>query len=375
MSLIIEALKKLKRKDKANNENTVLPPNLKKEDNRIFLQKYKNLLILTGLVVITGIFALLGLEFLKSETKQTYLSNANNTYQKYKTLGINDNSKNNTNIQNNIKTKEVNNTLEMEKKEDLQQNKSLKTTEKEDNVKIENKQSSISNNKKLSVKPPISPNNKNINKISNQDLIKSFQSVPPPIVKKERTESELWEHIYLADSYIRNNQIEKAIKEYEFVLNNRFYDKVASNLVYLLIVNGDIEKLQQAISKYKIYEKPKIFTKTVALLLKFQKFSTAEEILNKYCQKNQKYLCLYLKGLFYEKTGHLKDALTYYEKAYKMRPNDSLIAYSYARILDIKGNYEKAVNIYKEILSLDISDNLRKIVKNRINVLKIYGIR
>lgn len=220
-------------------------------------------------------------------------------------------------------------------------------------------------------------------KTTSISLNKNNESLPQLVINTQnKKDNQLWGHIFLANGYVKNNQISNAIKEYEFVLSKKFYEKVASNLVYLLILNGNEKKLEHIINKYKLYQNQKIFIKAIIFLLKFRNFSKAQKFLKEDCVSNNKYICLYLRGLFYERTEDLDKALDFYTKAYKLRSNNDLIAYSYARILDIQKKYKQAIDIYKRILknnindsvSCGISNNIKKVVRSRLKLLEVYNI-
>ncbi len=352
MSLILETLKKL-RKENKKAEDTNLPPALldkqNTKENISFFDKNKRILILTGLLLVMGILVLAVsqyLEYLYPKGNNVISYSEHNTVRTYETK------------ETELKTKTIKNAPEDSVGE-------KKTPSNKEN----------SNNNKIAVNNKI---DKTTNKVRT-DKVKTVSKLPPPILPKHKSKQdnkvskkEIWKHINTANEYIKYGDLEKAIKEYEFVVQYKKDERIFNNLIYLYVRTDKIDNINKIIEKYKLFKNEKILIKTVAYLIKAKKFEFAEKFIERYGQYTKEYIYFYIRGLYYEGTGYLNKALKFYKMAYEKNPFNDLIAYSYGRLLDIEGKFDKALSVYKMLYKNTKNSKLKKIVKDRINKLEVW---
>ncbi|WP_200762740.1 tetratricopeptide repeat protein [Nitrosophilus alvini] len=95
----------------------------------------------------------------------------------------------------------------------------------------------------------------------------------------------------------------------------------------------------------------------------------AKKILIKYRHTTYSGFCDLLLGLISEKEKDLPKALYFYKAAYKKDISNPFFIYSYARALDMAGDLEKALKIYKKCLSS--ADN-RVVEYAQLRIQQIY---
>ena len=364
MSLILEALKKLRREKKEG--KVYLPPNInkqKEEDKYSFLKKFKKIFVLTSLLLITGILILILIQYLNLKISE----NTNVIAYNYKDpLNITKNQKVSA-----AKTKTV-----VEEKTTTVTNQNNQKIEK---IEIGNTiEKSKKNENELEKKEQIKLK---ANKLENKEYKRKITKIPPPILserkynqnkKTQMAKGEIWKHINLANEYAKYGELEKAIKEYYLIIKYKKDGKIINNLIYLLIKTNRIKDLDRLIKKYNLFKNRKVFIKTVILLLNARKFNFAMKIIKLYKHHIKEYIYLYLKGLYYEKIGDIDKAMEFYKMAYEKNPFDDFVTYSYGRLLEIKGNFGKALSIYKRLYKTTKNIKLKNIVKDRINKLETW---
>lgn len=78
-----------------------------------------------------------------------------------------------------------------------------------------------------------------------------------------------------------------------------------------------------------------------------------------------------LCGYFFERQKNSDKASSFYTMAYNANPSDPYILYAYARNTDLKGDREKAIYLYTQILSLSGDfESIRTIAQSRIRFLR-----
>ena len=362
MSLILETLKKLRREKKEDKE--YLPPNLKKqgkENRHSFSKNNKKIFVLTGLLLITGILILTLIQYLNLKLSE----NTNMIAYNYKNpLNITGDQKvSKTELKPMIKEKAT--TVRSQNNQKMEKNETGSKIEKLNKKELEKKE-------QVNLKK---------SKLANKVQKNKITELPPPALsgmehkrnkEKQMSKGEIWRHINLANEYVKSGELEKAIKEYYLVIKYKKDEKIINNLIYLLIKTNKIKDLDKLIKKYNLFKNRKVFIKTVILLLNARKFNFAMKIIKLYGHHIEKYIYLYLKGLYYEKIGNIDKAIEFYKMAYEKNPLDDLIAYSYGRLLDIKGNFDKALSIYKRLYKNTKNIKLKNIVEDRINKLEAW---
>ena len=138
------------------------------------------------------------------------------------------------------------------------------------------------------------------------------------------------------------------------------------NIIILQIYTGD--KKNALLNLRKISD-PRHLSQILIFLIERGEIKLVANFLKSRSEDKSGYIS-YTKGILEEKLGNTEKALLYYKKAFDQNPYDPYIAYAYARMLEIKGLNEKALQVYRYINSISFSDNnLRKIVNDRIKLL------
>ena len=188
---------------------------------------------------------------------------------------------------------------------------------------------------------------------------------PPKTTKTEKSELELKEEVAgnvqkLFESYIR--KAEKSLQESDYEKALKYYD-----LVLELIKNGKIEKDEKVFKKYllkkiKLLENLKQWELAAIELDKFMKMIKPQE--KKYLLEGYKSLCL--QKFVIRQFEKSKDACLKVRKiAEEIGDN-----YEYMKALGNLGNiypklkeYDKAINIYKELIDLAKKENDENILR------------
>jgi tetratricopeptide (TPR) repeat protein len=167
----------------------------------------------------------------------------------------------------------------------------------------------------------------------------------------------------LADYYFEKGDFIEALNLYKKAYSIKKDSYVLEKILSIYIYTGQPQK----VSKFNkdIKENP-ILAKSIAIkLLKTKNLNIAEKfikdnILN-IADKNL------LMGMLYELKRDIDTALTFYEQAFIFNKKP-VYAYSYGRVLEIKGFYRKAIEVYKRAKYDD--SKFYKLIKERIKFLE-----
>ncbi len=186
----------------------------------------------------------------------------------------------------------------------------------------------------------------------------------PTTPKPEPNTQTFLSYIALAEYYVDKGDLENAIKYYANAVRLKKDPEVIKNLLVLYIQIGQLNKLERFyyyIKRYRNISDAVIFSLAKAGYI--QQIKKIADIIPKPYLKNFYY------GVYYEKLADLDTTLKYYQKAYSLNQSDIYIGYSYARILEAKLLYRKALRIYQSLPKVQNS-SLYPIIKGRVKLLK-----
>ncbi len=376
MSLIVETLKKLRKRENKPNENNieVLPPGIgaEKKEEKFKISRKVVLFSLLGISFV-GAFVMLGFAYYINSMygKITIVSNSSNITKLSKAQLTN----------NNYPEKTANN-KEIPKPEEISQNTNKEQYDtqehnvaKNETTSIEEKiekhpqklQEKITNNQ-LKEPPSIEITKKEAfhklerNKELNVEKKEVGVNIRQPTNNTHKIEN-INKLILLADYYLDKGELLEAQKLYEKAFKLKKDNYVLEKLAFIYIQTGQIEKLNKLSEFIKNNQNlsKKISIKLIKLgYLDFAKNFIRINILN-IADRNL------LIGMLYEKSGNIDNALIAYEEAFKFN-KQPIYAYSYGRILEIKGEYKKALEVYKK--AKNNNDKFYKIIKERIKFLE-----
>lgn len=80
----------------------------------------------------------------------------------------------------------------------------------------------------------------------------------------------------------------------------------------------------------------------------------------------------YAEGYYYDTSRNYDKAMAAFNRARGLNPGEAVYAYSYARALDAAGKYEEAIKVYKSALSLNPDQRTMEYARTRIQTLTEY---
>jgi tetratricopeptide (TPR) repeat protein len=340
MSLIINTLNKVKK----GNEKKYIPPHLVIEKEKTFFKKFRFYFLLSLFFISVGIsfyFLFSAQAKIKKSTNSVLIEKSLKEESKEQPIDL----------------EEYGLVLEEPKiiKED-------KIKEKQKVKKIVKKQSEI--------KQPIVRNvEKKQNPIAEKKPEKSFAS-NFEIITPEKREKIFNKYLLIADKYYLDGKNEKAIEYYEKALYLKNDPSVLNILLNLYIQEGKIKQVVKTLtnSKLSIQNEDATSALIIEMIDKGYK-KEANQILSKIVVQDKNGYLLYSKGYLEEKEGNIKNALYFYQKAYKKNKIDPFISYSYGRLEERNKNYQKALQIYKNIIEKNPEHRLSKKLKEKLKNL------
>ncbi len=206
---------------------------------------------------------------------------------------------------------------------------------------------------------------------------KNFQDAENYLLKAlQLDENSYFLNYKLATFYLHFGKIDKAVHFCEkALLIKPDYEKAHELLASIYAATNNIKG---AINEYKTLLKYKpenpIFLLNYGLfLLKADEFEDAKSAFKKIIKsKNPKYKIMgfYYLGKVYAKISLYNDAIKYFQKAIKLKPDFTRAYYDIALVYELKGNDKKAYKYYLKILKIDPENILarekvvRYLVKN-----------
>ena len=204
---------------------------------------------------------------------------------------------------------------------------------------------------------------------------KQLEKKPEPEIKqtqpKKKEEKKPSSYLYstyisLGNKYLERKDYQKSLYYYKKAYKINPSQKLLKNIIILQIYTG---KKDTALTQLRKIKNPQHISQILTFLIQNGEIDFVRDFLDKEKEDSSGYLS-YTRGILEEKSGNTEKAFIYYRKAFEKNPYDPYIAYAYARILEIKGLPEKAVQVYKHINKISFSDNnLRKIIQERIKLL------
>jgi len=358
MSLIVEALKKLKNKKSLNKEQSLetLPPGIETEEKtqkHSFSRKFI-LIILLGITTL-GALAVLGLAYF-----------INNYYSKLPVV----------NKQNKQEPKQIvkkQNIKPIEDKKTQNVEKKLKEPNEKIQVAKQKPSENTQNVKKQNIKPIKDKKTQDVEeklkeppviKISNTKEVNSIKKPKTNPVQQQQAKSENFNKlVLLADYYLDKGNLIEALNLYEKAFSLKKDNYVLEKLMYIYIQTGQTNKIDKFINYIKQNQN---LVKNIAIkliktgYLEFANDFIRNNILN-IADKNL------LMGTVYETKGDINKALTFYKKAFVFNKKP-IYVYAYGRVLEIKGNYKEALKIYK--MAKKNNDEFYKLIQERIKFLE-----
>ena len=330
MSLIINTLNKVK-----NEENKkYVPPHLVIERKN---QKFKSIRIFSLLGILLILVAVSLYFFIFSEKKQNY-----SVKSVVKT-------ENNKNLQDYGLILEENKPIVKEEKLSKPKLTRAKETKKINN--LPKKKNNVKKDKKTTI----------------ETNLKKTKATNFEIITPEKREYIFNKYLLTADKYYLKGQNKKAIEFYEKALYLKSDISVLNVLLHLYIQEGKVNQVVKVLKSLKISsENEDMVSGLIIEMIDSGYKKEANQILSELINKDKTGYLLYSKGYLEEKNNNLKEALSFYQKAYEKNKKDPFISYSYGKLEEKNKNYEKALKIYKDIIEKNPNHRLSKKLEKKL---------
>ncbi len=205
----------------------------------------------------------------------------------------------------------------------------------------------------------------------------SIEKLPIPEITNKNTEKhspfennlefEFNSFVSIAESYLKEKDIQNSIQWYEKAYRLKKDEYVLNQLLNLYLQVNSWETLNSIISKL---ENEKIIYSFLTQLVNNNQIQLADKIISQKIKFDKNGYLFYLNGIILETKGNTEKAELSYRIAYQKNKADPYLVYSYGRILEINKKYEDALNIYLQAEKLDIDNNLKSIITERISILR-----
>ncbi len=173
--------------------------------------------------------------------------------------------------------------------------------------------------------------------------------------------------VSMADNFYNKNDFENSIKWYQKAYQIKKDEYVLNRLLILNYHQNNSKAVDSLISEIKDEQ---VVYSFLLNLINDDQIQLAKEILNKKINLDKNGYLLYLNGMILENQGDTKEAEKFYKFAYKKNNADPYLAYSYGRILEINKKFNQALNVYIQTQNLNLNNELKNIVKERISILR-----
>ena len=196
----------------------------------------------------------------------------------------------------------------------------------------------------------------------------------PEVVQKqnikkqpENLDAKFNSFVSMAETSYREGDLENSLKWYKNAYSIKKDSYVLNQILNIYIQKNNWATVNSLISDVK--SEDLIYSFLVQLIDKNQT-QLAEQILDEKIDTDKNGYLVYLKGLILENKGNTLQAEEFYKKAYDKNRLDPYFAYSYGRILEINKKYSKALKVYLQTKNLNLDNNLKSIIENRISILR-----
>ncbi len=194
-----------------------------------------------------------------------------------------------------------------------------------------------------------------------------------PKIKMEKSKSpqnldlEFNSFVSMADNFYNEKDFENSIKWYQKAFQIKKDNYVLNRLLILNYQQKNWEDINALLPELK--DEQTIYSFLLNLINDNQ-ITFAKEILNKKINLDKNGYLFYLNGMIFENEGDLLQAENSYKKAFEKNSTDPYLSYSYGRILEINKKYSQALNIYLQTEKLDLDNQLKTIIQQRISILR-----
>ena len=366
MSLIVEALKKLKNRNSSDEKQSLetLPPGINPDEKTQKFSFSRKFIFISLLgIAILGAFAILGfVYFINNNYGKLPVVNKQN---KQMIVNHNVDNINKRELKQDIRQQDIK-PIKNKKNQNVEEKQELKEITEEIQVAKEKTPEDIQKPKEKEVlfketkegkEPPII-------KISNTDRVNSSEkSKANPLQQLQLRYEDFNKLVLLADYYLDKGDLIEALNLYEKAFSLKKDNYVLDKLMYIYIQTGQTNRITKFIDYIRQNQN---LAKNIAVkliktgYLEFANDFIRNNILN-IADKNL------LMGMLYETKGNINKSLTFYKKAFSFNKKP-IYVYAYGRVLEIKGNYNEALKIYKK--AKRNNDKFYKLIQERVKFLE-----
>ncbi len=173
--------------------------------------------------------------------------------------------------------------------------------------------------------------------------------------------------VSMADNFYNEKDFENSIKWYQKAFQIKKDSYVLNKLLILNYQQKNWANIDALLPELK--DEQTIYSFLLNLINDNQ-ITFAKEILDKKINLDKNGYLFYLNGMIFENQGDLLQAENSYKKAFEKNSTDPYLAYSYGRILEINKKYSQALNVYLQTEKLDLDNQLKTIIQQRISILR-----
>ena len=177
----------------------------------------------------------------------------------------------------------------------------------------------------------------------------------------------------IADRAYAEGDYEKAITNYSEAMKQRPTQPNLLSLVRSKLGVGDVGSVPGLVSRYSYVTDAKGIAAISTAMSDAGYHSQAQELIADYKNDVENPSVLsYTSGLIYENSGKTIEAEQAYADAHREVPADAYYSYAYARAMDINKKYKQAAEQYTALLSMDADAEIKKNASSRAAVIKVY---
>ena len=182
---------------------------------------------------------------------------------------------------------------------------------------------------------------------------------------------ELANSIYYGDFYFKRGDLKRSMEFYEKAYSIRQSPKIANNLVIIYLRLGLRSKANELLRKHG---EEKLYYTYIIELAKNYGYEEALEEISALMGFDRKGYLYFARGYLREGSGDVMGAYKDYSQAYGRDPSNPYFAFNYARSLEQKGELREAYRIYKSLNLQTIEPKLKDIVRSRLKELRDLGL-